>query len=200
MAKTTFLSNVLPIPEQVIQKIHKHIFQYLWHNKKQEPIARKTLFLPKNKGGLNLKEIEAHNYAMRIKHLLTLKQKENKPAWMQIATYWLAKDIYNYNKNYNYLKHNNITKTSKIPPFYYRELIYYMKTQNPKIPHLKTGTKEIYNNILQNGSQNYTIFGEKKVERKNNYLRLLQNMEKYLLFILPTANQRFTLEIFTPCN
>ena len=99
MAKTTFLSNVLPIPEQVIQKIHKHTFQYLWYNKKQEPIARKTLFLPKNKGGLNLKEIEAHNYAMRIKHLLTLKQKENKPAWIQIATYWLAKDIYNYNKN-----------------------------------------------------------------------------------------------------
>ena len=91
--------------------MHKHIFQYLWYNKKQEPIARKTLFFPKNKGGLNLKEIAAHNYAMRIKHLLTLKQKENKPAWMQIAAYWPAKDIYNYNKNYNYLKHNNITKT-----------------------------------------------------------------------------------------
>ena len=103
---------------------------------------------------------------MRIKYLLTLKQKENKPAWMQIAIYWLAKDIYNYNKNYNHLKHNNITKTNKIAPFYYRELIYYLKIQNPKIPHLKTETKEIYNNILQNGSQNHTIFGEKKWKEK----------------------------------
>ena len=66
LVKTTFLSNILPIPEQVIQKMHKHIFQYLRCNKKQEPIARKTLFFPKNKGGLNLTEIEAHNYVMRI--------------------------------------------------------------------------------------------------------------------------------------
>ena len=32
LAKTTFLSNILPIPEQVTQKIHKQIFQYLWYN------------------------------------------------------------------------------------------------------------------------------------------------------------------------
>ena len=166
LAKTTFLSNILPIPEQVTQKIHKKIFQYIWYNINQEPIARKTLFLPINKGGLNLKETEAHNYAMRVKHLLTLKQKENKPAWMQIAIYWPAKDIYNYNKNYNHLKHNNIIKTNKITPFYYRELIYYIKTQNPKIPYLQTKTKEICNSILENGSKKHTIFEDKKWKEK----------------------------------
>ena len=30
LAKTTFLSNVFPIPGKVIQKTHKNIFQYLW--------------------------------------------------------------------------------------------------------------------------------------------------------------------------
>ena len=79
LAKTTFLSNIFPIPQNTIHKIYKMIFQYLWQNKTPEPIARKTLFLPKNKGGLNLKEIEDHNYAMRTKYLLTLKQKENHP-------------------------------------------------------------------------------------------------------------------------
>ena len=69
LAKTTFLINVFPIPEQIIKKIHTNISQYLWQNKTPEPIARKTLFLPKNKGGLNIKETEAHNLAMRIKHL-----------------------------------------------------------------------------------------------------------------------------------
>ena len=69
LAKTTFLINAFPIPEQIIKKIHTNIFQYLWQNKTPEPIARKTLFLPKNKGGLNIKETEAHNLAMRIKHL-----------------------------------------------------------------------------------------------------------------------------------
>ena len=80
---------------------------------------------------------------------------------MQIAIYWLAKDIYNYDNNYNHLKHNNIVKTNKTTPFYYRELIYYIKTKNPKIC-LQTKTKEIYNNILENDSKKYDIFGEKK--------------------------------------
>lgn len=47
LAKTTFLSNVFPIPENVLTQIHKNIFNYLWQNKKQEPIARKTLFRQK---------------------------------------------------------------------------------------------------------------------------------------------------------
>ena len=49
LAKTTFLSNVFTIPEKIIQKIHTNIFHYLWQNKTPEPIARKTLFLPKIK-------------------------------------------------------------------------------------------------------------------------------------------------------
>lgn len=49
LAKTTFLSNVLPIPETITEKVHKNIFHYLWQNNVPEPIARKTLFLAKNK-------------------------------------------------------------------------------------------------------------------------------------------------------
>ena len=70
LARTTFLSNVFPIPEQILKKIYKILFNYLWYNKPQEPIARKTLFLPKHKGGLNITEPEAHNLSKRIKHLL----------------------------------------------------------------------------------------------------------------------------------
>ena len=66
LAKTTFRSNVFPIPEKIIQKIHKNIFQYSWQNKTPEPISRKTLFLPKDKRGLNIKEPKTHNLAMRI--------------------------------------------------------------------------------------------------------------------------------------
>ena len=115
LSKITFLSNVfpipVPIPEETLTEIHTILFNYLWQNKKPEPIARKTLFLPKKKGGLNIKETEAHNYSMRIKHLLTLKQKEHK--WMQLAIYWLAKEIYNYNRNYHHLKNNSILKAIK---------------------------------------------------------------------------------------
>ena len=46
------------------------------------------LFLPKNKGSLNRKESEAHNLAIRIKHLLTLKQTKDQPSWMHIAIHY----------------------------------------------------------------------------------------------------------------
>ena len=85
---------------------------------------------------------------MRIKHLLTLKQKEQKPPWMYIAIYWLAKEIYNYNKDYYPLKKNNILKSTQTVPFYYRDIIYYIKTQNQKIPNIKNETKTLYKDIL----------------------------------------------------
>ena len=166
LSKTTFLSNVVPTHEETLSKIYTILFNYLWHNKKLEPIARKTLFLPKKKGGLNIKEPEGHTYSMRIKHLLTLKQKEHKPTWMQIATYWLAKEIYNYNKDYHHLQNNNILKAIKSVPFYYRDLTYDIKTQNLQIPNVKNKTKTIYKNILEKGPENHIINGQKKWKEK----------------------------------
>ena len=78
LSKTSYLTNIFPIKTETMQNIHNQMFQYIWKNKTSEPIARKTIYLNK-KGGLKLLEPETHNYAMRIKHLLTLKQKDNPP-------------------------------------------------------------------------------------------------------------------------
>lgn len=75
-SKTTFLSNIFPIPQNTLAQLHKKIFQYILRNKMIEPIARKTLFLPQKRSGLNIKEPESHNIAMRLKHLLNLKYKK----------------------------------------------------------------------------------------------------------------------------
>ena len=68
LTRRTFLRKVFLIPAKIIQKIHKNIFQYLWQIKIPEPITRKTLFLRKSKGGLNIKESEARNLSIHIKH------------------------------------------------------------------------------------------------------------------------------------
>ena len=54
LAKTTFLSNIFPILQNVLRKLHKYIFSYIWQNKNVEPTSRKTLFLKKEQGGLNI--------------------------------------------------------------------------------------------------------------------------------------------------
>lgn len=77
---------------------------------KSEPIARKTIFLKKKFGGLNLIESEAHNFLMRIKHLLQLKQNHNLLPWKCLATYWLAKDNHKFSQEYQFLMSNSRTK------------------------------------------------------------------------------------------
>ena len=72
-------------------------------------MARKTI-LRKQYSGLNLKEPETHNIAMRLRHILTLKQQQKPPTWTLLATYWLVKDLHNLAPGYTYLKNNNRVK------------------------------------------------------------------------------------------
>ena len=124
---------------------------------------------------------------MRLKHLLNLKQNEQQPLWMYIATYWLAKDIRDYSKYYNYLKNNNRVKTTnQKAPCYYRDLIQYVKTQYQNIPKLKTKTKTIYKSILQKGSQDHIILGETLWKNRINNL----DFNKIWKNTTPTANRK----------
>ena len=86
LAKWAYLTNVLLIPDEILTKIHKIIFQYLWQNKKVEPIASKTTFLPKQKVVLNIKEPNIHNLAIQLKHLQTLQKNKNQPPLIYLAT------------------------------------------------------------------------------------------------------------------
>ena len=66
---------------------------------------------------------------MPLKHILNLKYKENPPPWTFLVTYWLAKDINKFGKGFKYLKSNNRIKTIyQETPFYYNDLIQYIKT------------------------------------------------------------------------
>ena len=51
-----------------------------------------------------------------------------------------------------------------MPPFYYRDLVHYIKTQNRKISNLQNKTKIIYKSILEKGSENHNVYGEKKLK------------------------------------
>ena len=126
-----------------------------------------TLFLLKKRGGINVKEPDIHNIAMWIKHLLNLKHKENPSPWTYLATYWLAKDIYKFGKEYNYLKSDNrIKPINQKTPFYYNELIQYIKTQSSTIPKTKAITKILYNNVLEKVSKDHVIYGETQWKSK----------------------------------
>ena len=84
---------------------------------------------------------------MRIKHLLTLEQKEKTPPWKNLATYWLAADIDKFTKDYKFLMDNTRTKTITNKKLF---IIYHIKNENKNIQTLQNPTtKNIYQKIIQ---------------------------------------------------
>ena len=53
-SKLRFFANVFPITQDLILEINKIIFGYLWMGSGAKPIARETLFLPRDRGGLGI--------------------------------------------------------------------------------------------------------------------------------------------------
>ena len=71
-----------------------------------------NLSTKEEKEGINIKELETHNYSLRIKHPFSLKQEQKPPPWNYLATYWLAKDISNFSPKFHYLKNNDRVKAT----------------------------------------------------------------------------------------
>ena len=51
-----------------IFKFQRLIFNFVW-NSKSEPLVRKTMYLTKNSGGLDIVNIEHKLYALCLKHI-----------------------------------------------------------------------------------------------------------------------------------
>ena len=129
-------------------------------------------------------ELEAHNYAMRTKHSLTLKQKKDPSSWEDLVTYWLTIDIHNYSKGNKVLMENNRTKNLiDKKPFYYNDITNYIKNKNQSIPKLKLQTKIIYQKIIEERTERHTIAGEiqwKKQLPNINFEKILKSTYKPL--------------------
>ena len=87
LPKATFLGNIFSLDGVTTPKVYKNIVQYFKNNQKSEPIAIETILFKKKLGGLYLIEPEAHNYGMRLKYLLTLKQNLYPSPWKNLATW-----------------------------------------------------------------------------------------------------------------
>ena len=98
----TFLSNIFPIPNTVQKQIETNIFRHTWQFSKREPIARKkTLFWPKEVEGIELIQPEYHSLAMRPKHFLKLKEKDNQERQILFTRYNLATVYTDYTDNFD---------------------------------------------------------------------------------------------------
>ena len=125
LSKAQLLSNLFPIPKQIEKKLHKLIFKYIWYYDNIEPISRKT-YLPKEKGiGILCPNI--HNIAMRIKHIMNLKDPGNLDTWTALTTYYISPKLYNLHNDFSHLKQNSIIKTEHPQVQFYFYLLLYTR-------------------------------------------------------------------------
>ena len=86
-SKLWFIVNVFPIPKDLIPEINKIIFRYLGKGSAAEPIARETLFLPRDRGGLGILVPLIQGEALRIKYLIQLGKNDNNNIWTYLGRY-----------------------------------------------------------------------------------------------------------------
>ena len=77
LSKLWFIANVFPIPKDLIPEINKTIFGYLWKGSAAEPIARETLFLPRDRGDLGILVPLIPGQSLRTKYLIQLERNDN---------------------------------------------------------------------------------------------------------------------------
>ena len=111
LSKLWYVCSVFPLPKNLIPEINKIIFKFLWNNKNPEPIARETLFFPRERGSLGILVPSIESQALRIKYLMKLGKENNNNIWTYLGRYWVASKIHNFTPEWNFLKKTTILKT-----------------------------------------------------------------------------------------
>ena len=110
LSKLWYVCTVFPLPKDLLQEINKIIYTFLWNNKNPEPVARETLFLPRERGGLGILVPSIESQALRTKYLLQLGKENNTNIWTYLGRYWVASKIHNFTPEWNFPKRNTYPK------------------------------------------------------------------------------------------
>ena len=163
LSKLWFITNVFPIPKDLILEINKTIFSYLWKGSAAEPIARETLFLPRDRGGLGILVPLIQGQALRVKYLMQLRKKDNNNIWTYLGRYWVSSKIHNFTPHWQFLRSNIIPKNyDSYVPDCYSDIIPLTKENINEIFKKEPTTKNIYRTIVDKHTKKYEIASEMK--------------------------------------
>ena len=112
-SKLWYIGSVLHMSDNYINKFQKLVFKFLW-NSGVEPLARKTVFLDKKDGGLNIVNIKLKLKAIRLRHLQDIVNKRDAK-FIQFSIYWLGFSLRQFNNEFTSL---NIPHCDTLTPFY----------------------------------------------------------------------------------
>lgn len=119
LAHINFLATVFPIPAQVLARITRLIFKFLW-NDKNELVSRESCQLPFHLGGLGIPDLHTNTEALLLKWIKTLTDPLQNKTWMHYGRYWLGFTLAFVHPDWIWLR-NNLTPhgdPNNMPPWY----------------------------------------------------------------------------------
>ena len=103
-SKFWFLAKVLPIPEWVVIRFKKLIFNFLWGSK-IETVSRATLSTPLLEGGLGLIDIVAKSKALKLSTMFTTISRPHLSAFY-LLKYFVGSQLARFRSDWAHLKDN----------------------------------------------------------------------------------------------
>ena len=110
MGQFWHLATVIPPPDWIRPSLEHIIFKYLWDYSWTEQISRKTLYLPKDKGGLGLLNPKVQSTALRTKFFTMVTDKDETTKWIYLARYWVGFPLGGLHPDWTFLRNNRYPK------------------------------------------------------------------------------------------
>ena len=167
LSKVWYTAGVLPLPEPKFKEIERLMFAFLWNGRQIDPIQRRTIYQPKEKGGLGLKNPKLQQQALQLKFLKDILNEENRKSWLQLPRYWIGFRLSTLNPQWLFLntypRVNPICTRSCTP--YYKHLLETFKDLDlSKLPEIKLWTtRTFYSQLLEKDehpTHSFTTFWE----------------------------------------
>ena len=145
LSKLLYYANANILPSYYERLLQRKFFRFIW-NSAYEPVARKTLYLNFNQGGLNIPYLKLKCESLYLAHLQKLVNNHNAN-WTYFAKYWIGMHLRKLNPS---LSSNSFPHSEHIPIFYKQCILTFDKLFgiHPDISFNTLNTKMFYKILL----------------------------------------------------
>ena len=146
LSKILYYATCNPIPSHYLTLFERRFFRFIWSST-FEPVARKTLYLDFNQGGLNVPCVKLKCHSIYLNHLQKLINNHNAN-WTFFAKYWIGLQLRKFNPAF---ASNSVPHSEYIPIFYKTCLSIFdnFTHTNEDIDFNSFHKKHIYKTLLQ---------------------------------------------------
>ena len=135
LSKIWYTASILPIPAAEFQALERYMFDFLWSGK-TSPLQRRTVYLPKDQGGLGLLHPLYQQKSLQLKLLYGVVDAGEKHYATQLPRYWFGRRLGVLRPEWHFLTSNHLPHFvgHHFPPYYKDLLETFLTMDMSKLP------------------------------------------------------------------